>query len=129
MTRRLDRVSPLAVPALLEIAKEMVEIFKDIPADHELFTTFSLITASELPEYTTLVSRLERTPPGALPPEHQDQLIALSLRLIPARHRLGTIDAAFMAKVVAARQRFAETANGSRKPELGRISVPQSAGK
>jgi ABC-type multidrug transport system fused ATPase/permease subunit len=110
--RRVIAEVGLREPLLLvgvEIAKEMVEIFKDIPADHELFTTFSLITASELPEYTTLVSRLERTPPSALPPEHQDQLIALSLRLIPARHRLGTIDDAFMAKVVAARQRFAET--------------------
>jgi putative ABC transport system ATP-binding protein len=92
-----------------EIAKEMVEIFKDIPADHELFTTFSLITAIELPEYASLVSRLERTAPDALSPEDQELLIALSLRLIPARHRLGTIDDAFKAKVVAARQRFAET--------------------
>ena len=32
------------------LAREMVEIFKDIPADHELFANFSLITASELPE-------------------------------------------------------------------------------
>jgi putative ABC transport system ATP-binding protein len=92
-----------------EIAKEMVEMFKGIPADHELFTTFSLITAGELPEYTLLISRLERTAPDAMPPEDQERLIALSLRLIPARHRLGTIDDAFMAKVVAARQRFAET--------------------
>jgi putative ABC transport system ATP-binding protein len=52
---------------------------------------------------------LERTAPDAMPPEDQERLIALSLRLIPARHRLGTIDDAFMAKVVAARQRFAET--------------------
>ncbi len=92
-----------------EIAKEMVEIFKDIPADHELFTTFSLITASELPEYASLVTRLERAGPYATSPEDQERLIALSLRLIPARHRLGTIDDAFMAKVVAARQRFVET--------------------
>jgi putative ABC transport system ATP-binding protein len=36
-------------------------------------------------------------------------LITLSLRLIPARHRLGHIDESFMAKVVAARHRFAES--------------------
>lgn len=91
------------------IAREMVEIFKDIPADHELFANFSLITATELPEYVRLVSRLERGTPEDLPAEDQQRLIALSLRLIPARHRLGRIDPPFMAKVVAARRRFAET--------------------
>lgn len=91
-----------------EVAREMVEIFKDIPAEHELFSNFSLIAASELPEYVRLLSRLERTAPQALPPEDQERLIALSLRLIPARHRLGHVDEPFMAKVVAARHRFAE---------------------
>lgn len=98
-----------------EVAREMVEIFKDIPAEHELFANFSLITASELPEYVRLLSRLERTAPGTLAPEDQGRLIALSLRLIPARHRLGHIDEPFMAKVVAARHRFAE----SLPPDLG----------
>jgi len=92
-----------------DLAREMVEIFKDIPADHELFVNFSLITASELPEYVRLVSRLERAEADALPAEDQERLLALSLRLIPARHRLGRIDEAFLAKVVAARRRFAET--------------------
>jgi ABC-type multidrug transport system fused ATPase/permease subunit len=92
-----------------DVAKEMVEIFKDIPADHELFANFSLITAPELPEFIQLVSRLERSQADALPPEDQDRLIALSLRLIPARHRLGVIGPNFMKMIVAARKRFAET--------------------
>ncbi len=93
----------------VDVAAEMVEIFKDIPADHELFANFSLITASELPEYTRLLSRLDRAALAALPVEDQERLITLALRLIPARHRLGHIDEPFMAKVVAARRRFAET--------------------
>jgi len=94
-----------------ELTREMVEIFKDIPADHELFTNFSLIAASELPEYVRLVGRLERAEPAGLPPEDQQRLIQLSLRLIPARHRLGQVDddAEFRERVVAARRRFAET--------------------
>lgn len=91
------------------LAREMVEIFKDIPADHELFANFSLITATELPEYVRLVSRLERGAPEDLPAEDHQRLVALSLRLIPARHRLGQVDPPFMGKVVAARRRFAET--------------------
>lgn len=107
-----------------DVAKQMVEIFKDIPADHELFANFSLITAAELPEFTRLASRLERMDPAALPPEDQERLLALSLRVIPARHRLGKIDDAFMAGVVAARRRFVETLS----PELGTF-VPYDRGR
>jgi ABC-type multidrug transport system fused ATPase/permease subunit len=92
----------------VEIAREMVEIFRDISPDNELFANFSLVTAVELPEYARLVSRLERGSAEALPAPDQERLIALSLRLIPARHRLGQIDEPFMAKIVAARHRFAE---------------------
>ena len=107
-----------------DVATQMVEIFKDIPADHELFANFSLITAAELPEFTRLASRLERMDPAALPPEDQERLLALSLRVIPARHRLGKIDDAFMAGVVAARRRFVETL----PPELGTF-VPYDRGR
>jgi ABC-type multidrug transport system fused ATPase/permease subunit len=103
-----------------DIAREMVEIFKDIPADHELFVNFSLITAAELPEYARVVARLERGTPDELAPADQERLLALSLRLIPARHRLVRIDEAFMASVVTARRRFAETL----PPMLARSFVP-----
>jgi putative ABC transport system ATP-binding protein len=91
-------------------AKDMVEIFKDIRPGDEFFATFSLITEAELPEYTRLVARLDRTDlTEGLSPADRNLLLTLALRLVPARHRLGTIDEAFMAKVVAARLRFRET--------------------
>jgi ABC-type thiamine transport system ATPase subunit len=91
------------------VARAMVEIFKDIAADNELFTTFSLITAAELPEYARIVTRLEVAAVESLPDGDRTLLTALALRLIPARHRLGGIDDAFMAGVVTARRRFAES--------------------
>jgi putative ABC transport system ATP-binding protein len=92
-----------------DVARDMVEIFKDIAADNELFTRFSLLTANELPEYAQVVARLDRESPGALVVADRDRLTRLALRLIPARHRLGRIDEPFMAKVLAARRQFAET--------------------
>ena len=92
------------------VAKDMVEIFKDIPAGDDLFANFSLIAEAELPEYTRLVARLDRTNlTEGLAAEDRNRLLTLALRLVPARHRLGKIDDAFMAKVVAARQRFRES--------------------
>jgi putative ABC transport system ATP-binding protein len=107
------------------VAREMVEIFKDIAADNELFATFSLIQAVELPEYTQVVSRLDRTAPTELPAEDRERLLRLALRLIPARHRLGRIDEPFMARVVAARQRFAATL----PPRLAARFVPYDHGR
>ena len=92
-----------------DLARDMVEIFKDIAADNELFARFSLLTATELPEYAQVITRLGRAATTALPAADRDRLIRLALRLIPARHRLGRIDEPFMAKVLAARHRFAET--------------------
>ena len=91
------------------IARDMVEIFKDIAADNELFARFSLVTAGELPEYAQLVTRIGRTPLTELPTADRDRLIRLALRLIPARHRIGRIDEAFTDRVLAARRRFLET--------------------
>jgi ABC-type multidrug transport system fused ATPase/permease subunit len=92
-----------------DVARDMVEIFKDIAADNELFARFSLLTASELPEYAQVVARMGRGALTELAAADRDRLIRLALRLIPARHRLGRIDEPFMAKVLAARTRFAET--------------------
>jgi ABC-type multidrug transport system fused ATPase/permease subunit len=91
------------------VARDMVEIFKDIAGDNELFARFSLVTASELPEYVQVVARVGRGPLAQLGPADRERLIRLALRLIPARHRLGQIDEPFMTKVLAARRRFAET--------------------
>ena len=92
------------------VAKDMVEIFKDIRPGDDLFANFSLIAEAELPGYTRLVGRLDRTDLAAgLSAGDRNRLLTLALRLVPARHRLGKIDETFMAKVVAARVRFRET--------------------
>jgi ABC-type multidrug transport system fused ATPase/permease subunit len=91
------------------VARDMVEIFKDIAADNELFARFSLVTAGELPEYAQVVARVARGTVAELAAADRDRLIRLALRLIPARHRLGRIDEPFTAKVLAARRRFVET--------------------
>src|SRR5262249_9635478 len=71
--------------------------------------TCGVTAASGRPEPPRLTSRLERAGSETLSPLDQERLITLSLRLIPARHRLGRIDDAVREKVVAARRRFAET--------------------
>jgi energy-coupling factor transporter ATP-binding protein EcfA2 len=92
------------------LAQTMLELFADLPPDHEYFRQFSFIAPEELPEYKALVGRAdhEQQRPGSLLPGDRARLMALPFRLIPARHRLGLLTPETMDKVVAARHRFRE---------------------
>ncbi len=92
----------------LKLADTMVELFADLPPDHEYFRQFSFISADDLPEYRALVSRAGTSGQGALSPADRERLIALTFKLIPARHRLGLIEEPLQARVLEARRRFRE---------------------
>lgn len=86
------------------LAQTMLELFTDLPPEHEYFRQFSFIDPERLPEYRALVQRADPDALNRLPRPDQDRLVALAFRLVPARHRLGLIDATIQAKVVTARQ-------------------------
>ena len=92
----------------LKLASTMVELFADLPPDHEYFRQFSFISADDLPDYRALVTRADPAKLDALSPADRERLIALTFKLIPARHRLGLIDEALQARVLEARRRFRE---------------------
>ena len=95
----------------LKVASTMVELFADLPPDHEYFRQFSFISADDLPDYRP---DHPRRPGQAGRAERGDRerLIALPLKLIPARHRLGLIDEALQARVLEARRAVPRAAAG-----------------
>ena len=90
-----------------EVASTMVELFSDLPPDHEFFEQFSFISADDLPEYKELIGRVERDKVGTLGDDERRKLLALPFKLIPARHALGLIDEAMQARILEARAVFA----------------------
>jgi len=90
-----------------QVASTMVELFADLPADHELFQQFSFISADELPDIQALLQRSDRANLSALPDEDRARLMSLPFKLIPARHRLGLVDDDLQDKVLEARRYFA----------------------
>lgn len=82
-----------------DIAETMVELFRDLPADHPFFEQFSFIKAAEMPVYQALLSR----PGGAVLSGDGPRLVALALRYVEARHRLGVIDPAMRDAVIGVR--------------------------
>ena len=87
----------------VELAGLMVELFSDVPESSELFEQFSFIKADELPAYRRLVATAKTAGADSITAAQRKQLIAVSLQLCPARHRLDLINPAIQKKVVAAR--------------------------
>ncbi|MEM7445769.1 MAG: ABC transporter ATP-binding protein, partial [Pseudomonadota bacterium] len=89
------------------VASTMLELFADLPPGHEFFDQFSFISHDELPEFQSLVTRVEKQGFDALKPEDRTRLLTLPFKLIPSRHRLGVIDDEMQQKLMEARRLFA----------------------
>ncbi|MSO65113.1 MAG: ATP-binding cassette domain-containing protein [Alphaproteobacteria bacterium] len=92
-----------------QVASTMVELFADLPPDHEFFQQFSFIKSDDLPEYQAILSRVDKDHIDQLKPEERGRLMSLPFLLIPARHRLGIVDEEFKATILKARAVFAES--------------------
>ncbi len=91
----------------MEIASTMVEMFADLPPDHEFFDQFSFISSRSLPEFQALTNRLSRAGLDTATPDERARLKALPFMYIESRHRLRLITPDVEAKVLAAREAFA----------------------
>lgn len=89
-----------------KLAATMVEIFAELPPDHEYFRQFSFIDAEELPSYRVLLNRADQSRLEALSADDRQRLLALPFKLIPARHRLGLVEEDLQDKLLEARKVF-----------------------
>jgi len=91
-----------------QMAQTMVELFSGLPPGHEFFDQFSFISSEDLPEFQTLLGRINKTELDQLDAEDRSRLLGLPFKLISVRHRLGLIDEATEARILEARRLFAE---------------------
>ena len=92
----------------LELANTMVELFAELPPDHEYFTQYSFIGSEDLPSYRQLIGRADASKLDALSQSDRERLISPTFKLIPARHRLSPVDDALQARILKARRLFRE---------------------
>ncbi|MBX6367004.1 MAG: ABC transporter ATP-binding protein [Rhodospirillales bacterium] len=90
-----------------QVAETMIELFAGLPPEHEFFEQFSFISANDLPEYQAILGRIAKSGRDSLREEDRRRLLALPLKLIATRHRLGLIDEAMQQRIVEARRIFA----------------------
>ena len=89
-----------------DVASTMVELFADLPADHEYFSQYSFIATDDLPEFQILLGRADRLGLEAMEEEDRDRFLALPFKLIPARHRLDLITESIKDRILEARRKF-----------------------
>ncbi|MGI9390546.1 MAG: ABC transporter transmembrane domain-containing protein [Boseongicola sp.] len=89
-----------------EIAETAIELFGDLPEDHEFFQQLTFMTADDLPEYQRLVQRLKGKDFAAVDVVDRPQIIRLSFAYIEPRHRFGLLTDELMARIVEARHAF-----------------------
>jgi len=94
------------VEAGKQVAETMVELFADLPPDHEFFEQFSFISSNDLPEFAAILGRIGSGGPAALAKEDRAKLLSLPFKLIPARHRLDVLDETMQKRLLEARRVF-----------------------
>ncbi|MAI15592.1 MAG: multidrug transporter [Rhodospirillaceae bacterium] len=101
-----------------DVASTMVELFADLPSDHEYFSQYSFISSENLPEFQTLLARSERLGLENMSTEDRNQFLSLPFKIIPARHRLDLITDDIQKRILAARKLFAEEIGDELRDEI-----------
>src|SRR3546814_18447087 len=86
----------------------MVSIFADLPPGHPSSEQFSFIGDDDLPEFRTIVTRVDKAGIAALDPASRQLLLGLPFNYAEARHRPGLVDDTMAERLVQARHRLAE---------------------
>ncbi len=108
-----------------DVAATMVELFKDLPPDHEFFAQYAFISADDLPEFQTLLQRADRLGLEGMEPDDRSRFLDLPFKLIPARHRLGMIEEDLQIRILEARKAFREGLPEEQRSALEFFSVDQ----
>jgi putative ABC transport system ATP-binding protein len=100
-----DGLGDLLAAAGHEIARNAVELLGELPADHPMFQSQTLMTADDLPEVRLLVARADAAQ-GAPGAEDRARLIRLAFGYIEPRFRFGIVTPALAARVLGFRTAF-----------------------
>ncbi|MGU3536661.1 ABC transporter transmembrane domain-containing protein [Methylobacterium sp. A54F] len=94
------------------IARNMIEIFRDVHVGHALWRRFSVLAPEELPDYERRLADLGDGAVGSLSPADAEAFLALALPYVEPRQRLGLIDPILRNRIVGVREPLREALCG-----------------
>lgn len=102
----------------VEIARNAVELFRDLPPDHPFFQQLIFMTADEIPDYQALLQRLQDKPFAQIGEPDRKRMMKLAFSYVEPRYRFGLLDEAMMERIVAARTAFHDNLPDSLKETI-----------
>ena len=90
----------------VEIARNVVELFRDLPPDHPFFQQLIFMTADEIPDYQALLQRLQDKPFAQVAEADRQRMMKLTFSYVEPRYRFGLLDQEMMDRIVEARMSF-----------------------
>ncbi|MCF7698699.1 ATP-binding cassette domain-containing protein [Loktanella sp. M215] len=100
-----------------EIARNVIGLFADLPADHPFFRQMTFMSPDDIPTYQALLQKFDK-PAGTVTDADRAMMVSLAFEYIEPRHRFGLLDDALMVEVVAFRQFFHDSIPDRLKPGI-----------
>lgn len=94
-----DALSAMGV----EIARNVISLFADLPPDHPFFRQLTYLQADDLPAYQLLLAKFDH-PEKKMVQEDHAMMIRLAFAYVEPRDRFGLLDRAMMQRIVDVRQ-------------------------
>lgn len=89
----------------VEVARNAIELFSDLPSDHPFFQQLTFMTSDDIPVYQALLKRLDRGN-SVISDDDKALMVRLSFDYIEPRHRFGLLTEKLMAEIVDFRTAF-----------------------
>jgi putative ABC transport system ATP-binding protein len=89
----------------VEIARNVIGLFADLPPDHPFFRQLTFMTSDDIPAYQLLLQKYDN-PAAVLTEDDRAAMIRLSFEYIEPRYRFGLLNDDIMARIVAFRRAF-----------------------
>lgn len=102
----------------LAVARTSIELLDGIADDNPLVARLGFFAPAERGLYAEIVARQATRRRGAVRAADRDRLLAVALRYVESRHRLGLVDAALERRILGARRSFARLIPPSLRPAL-----------
>ena len=91
-----------------EVARMMIELFTGLRPEHEFFEEFGFVSADDLPDFESILKRMEMAGIESLLQPPRERLLSLAFKLVAARDPLDLIDEKMQQRILEARRAFAE---------------------
>jgi putative ABC transport system ATP-binding protein len=90
-----------------QVARVMIELFAGLRPEHQFFEEFGFVSADDLPDFESILNRMERAGFESLLQPPRERLLSLAFKLIAARDPLDLIDEKMEQRILEARLVFA----------------------